>query len=264
MLTVVTSGKASPGISTTAWALALTWPRPVLLVDADPAGGDLASGLLAGRGQVERGLVTWIAQNRRTAAIPAAHAVMSHIVSIPEALNVWLMPGLQRSGQAAALSGPVWDRLALALERAGPALGRDVIVDTGRIGPATCWPILRAADRVLVGVRPSVRSVRAAQDAITHIRSEVGDLDRTQALMVGSGDYTAKEVAAALTVPLAAVMPEDRAAAQVLSDAGRGGVRGVARSKLLRAARSLADALVSQSPAPTFTPRADAPVGGRP
>ncbi len=45
----VLAGKASPGATTVAAALTLTWPRPVLLVDADPAGGDVVPGLLPGR-----------------------------------------------------------------------------------------------------------------------------------------------------------------------------------------------------------------------
>ena len=49
-LIVLTSAAGSPGVTTTALGLALTWHRPVLLVEADPTGG---SALLAGyfRGQ---------------------------------------------------------------------------------------------------------------------------------------------------------------------------------------------------------------------
>ena len=39
------SASGSPGVTTTALGLAMLWPRPVLLVEADPTGG---SGLLAG------------------------------------------------------------------------------------------------------------------------------------------------------------------------------------------------------------------------
>ena len=39
------SASGSPGVTTTALGMALLWPRPVLLVEADPTGG---SGLLAG------------------------------------------------------------------------------------------------------------------------------------------------------------------------------------------------------------------------
>ncbi|MCB0909871.1 MAG: hypothetical protein KDB63_22470, partial [Nocardioidaceae bacterium] len=39
------SASGSPGVTTTSLGLALAWPRPVLLVEADPTGG---SGILAG------------------------------------------------------------------------------------------------------------------------------------------------------------------------------------------------------------------------
>jgi hypothetical protein len=40
--------------------------------------------------------------------------------------------------------------------------GRDVLVDAGRmVTDRGCWPVLQAADRVLLAVRPSVRSVHA-------------------------------------------------------------------------------------------------------
>ena len=46
------SASGSPGVTTTALGMALRWPRPALLVEADPTGG---SGLLAGyfRGATE-------------------------------------------------------------------------------------------------------------------------------------------------------------------------------------------------------------------
>jgi cellulose biosynthesis protein BcsQ len=39
------SAAGSPGVTTTAVGLAFSWPRPVLLVEADPTG---SSGFLAG------------------------------------------------------------------------------------------------------------------------------------------------------------------------------------------------------------------------
>ena len=39
------SAAGSPGVTTSALGLALTWPRPVLLIEADPTGG---SAMLAG------------------------------------------------------------------------------------------------------------------------------------------------------------------------------------------------------------------------
>ena len=42
---VLGSAAGSPGVTTSALGLALTWPRPVLLIEADPTGG---SAMLAG------------------------------------------------------------------------------------------------------------------------------------------------------------------------------------------------------------------------
>ena len=42
MIVAVCADKASPGVTTAAVALALVWPGPRLVMEADPAGGDLA------------------------------------------------------------------------------------------------------------------------------------------------------------------------------------------------------------------------------
>ena len=42
---VLASASGAPGVTTTALGLAMTWSRPVVLVDADPVGG---SAILAG------------------------------------------------------------------------------------------------------------------------------------------------------------------------------------------------------------------------
>ena len=40
--------KGAPGVTTSSVAIAAEWPRPAVVVDADPSGGDIAAGL--GRG----------------------------------------------------------------------------------------------------------------------------------------------------------------------------------------------------------------------
>ena len=49
MLIAVVSSKNSPGATTTSLALTLAWPRPALLAELDPRGGDILWGY--GRGQ---------------------------------------------------------------------------------------------------------------------------------------------------------------------------------------------------------------------
>src|SRR3954466_96920 len=41
MLIALASVKGSPGVTSTALAIAAVWPRPVVLLEADPTGGDL-------------------------------------------------------------------------------------------------------------------------------------------------------------------------------------------------------------------------------
>ncbi|WP_299960141.1 hypothetical protein [uncultured Modestobacter sp.] len=249
MLTVLASGKAAPGVTTSTWALALTWPRPLLVADCDLAGGDMVPGMLAGRLGVDRGLLSWSASARHDLPVAAAAALLAeHAVQVPERPQVSLIPGLATSTQGGSFTNRAWGRLAAALEESPASLGRDALVDAGRlVSDRGCWPVLRAADRVLLTVRPSVRSVHAAQDAAQRLRQELGDLAAVSALVVGAGPYSAGEVAKALDLPLAGVLPEDRGTAAVLSDGARLSTKAMQRSALMRAATSLAGRLAAST-----------------
>lgn len=256
MLTVVTSGKAAPGASTTTWALALSWPGSLLVADCDPAGGDLAPGLLPGRVSADRGLLSWSASARRgTPALTAAALFAQHSVQLPERPDLWLLPGFATATQGYSFTDETWDRLALALERSSAAIGRDALVDSGRlVGERSNWPVLRAADHVLLAVRPSVRSVHAAQDAATRLREQLGDLNKVSAVVVGDGPYSEGEVVAALRLPLAARLPSDSRAAAILSDGASVGVTTpLHRTALLKAAGTLARRL-AEGQHPSVTP----------
>lgn len=264
MLTVVTSGKAAPGATTSAWALALTWPGGLVVADCDPAGGDMAPGLLAGRVSTDHGLLSWSASARRgVPALTAATMFAQHAVQLPERPEVWFMPGFTNSTQGFSFTTETWERLALALERSWSAVGRDALVDAGRlVGDRGNWPLLRSADQILLAVRPSVRSVHAAQGAALRIRDELGDLAKVSALVIGSGLYPASEVAAALQVSLAGTLPDDRHAASVLSDAGpQRSPNQIQKSPLLKGARSLANRLAKS--AVQADPAGYSRVGGR-
>jgi hypothetical protein len=260
MLTVITSGKAAPGATTATWALALSWPGPLLVADCDPAGGDMAAGLLAGRVSQDRGLLSWSSAARRgVPAMTAARMLPAHAVELPEQPNVWLMPGFTNDTQGHSFTEDVWERLALALERSAATISRDALVDTGRlVGDRGNWPLLHAADQVLVAVRPSVRSVHAAQDATSRLRSELGDLSKVSALVIGDGPYSPAEVVAALGLPLAGTLPTDRQAAAVLSDGARAAMSSLRRSGLLKSAAVLARrlAVAHDSQAPGYAPTA--------
>ena len=56
MYSLISPG-GSPGVTTTALALALTWSRPVIVAECDPGGGDVLAGLFAGHLSAPRGLL---------------------------------------------------------------------------------------------------------------------------------------------------------------------------------------------------------------
>lgn len=246
-MTVValTGGKAGPGATTAALALGLSWPRPVLLVDADGAGGDMVPGMLPGRVGTERGVLSWLVATRRHTVLEAAQVLAEHVVSLPEAPGVWLMPGVQHGGQSQPLATGGWERLARVLERVPAAGGRDVIIDTGRLSSGACWPVLAVADQILLAVRPTVRSIQGARGAAEHLRAHLGDLALVRLLICGAGDYSAKDVSEQLGVSVAGALPQDAAAAAVLTEGAAAGMRSLKRSRMLRSAAGVAAELVA-------------------
>src|SRR3954451_23921027 len=116
------SASGSPGVTTTALGLALLWPRPVLLVEADPTGG---SGVLAGyfRGmrEYDAGLIelALTASNLSDALADVARPI--------EGTTVSFVAGTRSHTQASALRD-LWGPLAEALGEL-EANGQDVIVD---------------------------------------------------------------------------------------------------------------------------------------
>jgi hypothetical protein len=248
MLIAVTSGKASPGVTTSVCALAAHWPRALLLADCDVAGGDIAPGLMAGRVGADTGLLSWSTVVRNgVGASMAASALLSHSVQVPEHPMLGLVPGFGTAAQGAFFTADTWERLAAALGATEASLGRDVLVDSGRlVGDRGCWPVLRRADQVLLAVRPSVRSVHAAQDAVRRIRGELGDLATVSVLVIGAGPYSSTEVAGALGLPLGGELPDDPSAAPALSDGVLVARRALRRSPLMRAASGLAQRLITR------------------
>jgi hypothetical protein len=127
-LFTLTSASGSLGVTTLCVGLALTWPRAVVLVEADPSGG---SAILAGycTGLARPGLSELVLAHRH-------HQLVSELPSrlFPLAdSNASLLPGLRSHQQASSLLG-VWDSLLDALREMAGTTGADVIVDAGRLG----------------------------------------------------------------------------------------------------------------------------------
>jgi len=225
----VVGGKHSPGATTLAVALAgMSEDQPTLLVEADPAGGDLAA--RAGI-TFDPGLLTLAAAGRRGLTEQLLDA---HTQILANGARVVLGPPSPE--QAATAIGGIGRTLVPVL-RARRGLA---VVDAGRWDPRTpVGDLLSAADAMLVTFRPTVEGVE-------HVRSRLGALerltDRVIAVPVGERPYAAREVAAVLApVEVHAIEADARAAVAV--GAGAPFDRWLRRTGLVRSVAGLAERL---------------------
>lgn len=243
-----------------ALALADRWPAgggEPLVVEADPAGGDLGARfeLLAGG----RGLVTLAAAGRRGGH---ARPVDDHVHELPGGLQVIPAPaGAEQASQVLGeLDGGGWSLLWSAA-RTG---GRTVIVDCGRLDPRSpVLPALRAADvLLLVG--------RARDDELAHLAARMQvvqgwGVPTWYVVIVAqprqAPEYRVREIARVLGSRVLGPVPYDTPAAEVL--AGRRQTRtGIGRSKLGRTVADMANHLATTTPADVERPALDAAPGG--
>lgn len=227
----IVSAKTAPGATTTAVALAVSWPTPVLLVGADPVGDDVIAGYLGpwiARGWVHpnRGIVSFASATRH-AEPDQIGDLTAHTQLLPGSRNARVLLGVSEPAQTTVIGPAGWQRLTQALTAASRS-GCDVIADCGRFSPATPRPVLEAADLVLVAVRPQRRSVLAARPLVRLLRQLVRS-DKLGLAVVAAGPEQADEVKEVLEVPIGVRLPEDAAAAQAFSD----GTASVARKSPL-------------------------------
>lgn len=206
------SASGSPGVSTTALGLALVWPRPVLLVEADPTGG---SGLLAGYFRGTREYTAGLIELALTAG-DLADAVAEVAVPIDNT-QVAFIAGARSHTQAPALRD-VWEPL-MSVWAGLESMGQDVIVDVGRLGLAgSATPVLDGSDLTLLvtgSSLPALSALRSWADAIE--RNLVAWRD-PRLLLIGEGEpYRAREVTAAVKLPVLASLADDPESAAVLS-----------------------------------------------
>lgn len=243
MIVVVASIKGAPGVTTTATALAAGWPadRRVLLVEADPFGGDLAAwfGLAP-----STGLWTLLAAGRRGLD---PHVVWQHATALPSGLPV--LYGLASADQAVANEG-AWPAVAQALA----ALDADVVIDAGRFLPhfaGGVGSLLSVAHRLVVLCSPTLAGV-------VHLKTALPSLTGSAAaplLMVvptAQKGFSSEEIATTLNVNVVAPLPHDPKGAAALSSNAIGPVR--TKTSLARWARTTAAELVVSFPL-TTTPQ---------
>jgi hypothetical protein len=231
-LYTVCSTKGSPGATVLSLALTCALVQlhgtDVALVEADPAGGDLAAFLGL---PTDPGMASLAAASRHQSAWPDARA---HAQGLPT--GGWTLLGSTDPGQAAASVSTLATRLHLALASTAAA----AVVDCGRWQTACpAGALVNGATATIVCVRPSVAAIEAVR-----VRAE--DLwqatdGRLGLAVMGETPYGPDEVEAATGLPVLAMIPFDRRGRDALLGGQR--VRAVERLPMVRAARSLLDRL---------------------
>jgi hypothetical protein len=235
------SSKGSPGVTTLAVALASWWPRPSIVIEADPAGGDVAARLALPE---EPGLVSLAAAHRRRPIAESSATVLEPFVQETVAgIKAVVAPASPRQAVAA---------LGLLPEVAPPLAprGTDLLVDIGRMSEPAIGArgatnrIAFAGNTVWVWVcRPQLADLAhlaaALQDQKAAARNQT-------IILVGDGSYPSEEVAETLGVTVLGRLPADPVGAAAL---WAGETKRWRRSILGRASKDLAAALV-----PTLDP----------
>lgn len=245
---LVAAGGGAPGATTLAVGLALTWPRPVLLVDCDPGAHQaVLAGYLAGQSAGGRGLVRVAEAHRDRRPLREAVLDQSLPVTGEDGERHLFLPGFSRPASA-GLFGGVWDDLADTFDRLGE-VGYDVIVDAGRVDARGLpGPLVERSAVTGLVLRTSLRAVMAARVHLPALTDQerLSTAGRTGLVLVGEGDpYGRREVAKALGVGVHAVVADDPPAAAHLSD-GRPRPRKFDSSPLVRSLRAAAGVLAGR------------------
>jgi cellulose biosynthesis protein BcsQ len=231
VLIAVGSVKGSPGATTFAVALAARWAgqEPVVVVEADPAGGDLATRF---GHYPEPGLVALATAGRRA---DNEAPVVAQCLAL--GVDVVLAP----AGPEATQTVSMLVRESVPLLRAA---GRRqvLILDVGRLDPASpALPLLAEADLVLAVTRLSVEAVDALDLRMPALAQAAGGYERMRLVAVGDSPLATDRIltGSAQAMRVLATVPEDRRGADVLSGRARPG-HGWTRLPLPRAARAAA------------------------
>lgn len=165
------SAKGAPGTTSTAMLVAALWPRPTLLVDADPVGGDLLMRLPteAGLALTQRpGLLTLLPLARHGLA---PGVVLDHSQVVQGGQRV--LVGLDSPEQAEA-SAALWPTLGRTFRELP---GTDVVIDLGQLSlRSSQLPLAERSDIVIGVIRPTPASV-------LHMRQRLTALTRTMATL---------------------------------------------------------------------------------
>jgi len=234
----------SPGVSTAVLALAWTWPRDAVAVEADPTGGHALAVFDPDGAHGHHGLLELTLAARK---MPLHHAMSAQMVTLPDGTGQHhLLPGCRGPLESGAVPWTALSGLFRELKTV------DVLVDCGRLrAHDTPRVVMGASDLVVLVVRNDRHSLARAVRSFELVRREAG--------LTSSGDgglaavlipataqaFPPAEVAKVLAahgVPLAGVLAKDPESAAQFADVFRPSHR-FAGSPLLSSARGVAQEL---------------------
>ena len=237
-LLVLTSANGSPGVTTAALGLAMAWPRPTVLIDADPTGASaIPAGYFRGGQLPTDATLVDAAMAHRQGTL--AEDLPRMLMPIPNT-GVQFLRGPLTHAQARVLDS-LWEPFAgvlKSLERNG----QDVIVDAGRLGlEGSPTKLITAADLTLLTTRSTLPALVAAKswaDTLRDLFSRAGASSSLGVLLVGPGmPYGSTEVAKVLQIPVITSLAWDAVSAEVLSR-GAAAPRNVHSSSLSKSLRA--------------------------
>lgn len=214
-----TSVAGSPGVTSTVVGLANSWPRPVLIIEADIS---KPSGILPGhlRGQMDhsRGLTPLSVIHQRNQLAP--RAVWAQSVKLGE--DCFLIPGFSNIVAAAGAGGSFWNALGTTLA-AIASQGADVLIDAGRYGIRDeRGALMQLADLVALvahPVLPDIAAVNARRRELSETLAHVGHDDWMGLLLVDSPDEAFRdgEITKAVQLPVLGRVANDPRTAAIYS-----------------------------------------------
>lgn len=240
MLLLASAGH-SPGVTGLGVALALTWPEPVLLVDANTEPDQtVLAGHLQGVDPGGRGLGGLLQAHRE--GRPLAESLPSMALPLHGDEGRDFLPGFSHPGMV-DLFGPVWPELATTLE----AAGRTVLVDAGRITPAGLQSALVAASSGVAVVTGSRLVDLAALRLYLPLVVAAAGVDRVGLVVVGPGrPYGSGEIGHRFGVDVWAKLAWQPAEAAVFA-AGEAAPRRLMASNYVEDVRVLGDVLARRA-----------------
>src|SRR5215469_2916600 len=167
-LIVIAADKGAPGVTTTSVALGAVWPRPVLLAECDPSGGDLLYRLPGADGErldPRRGLLS-LAVAARRGLQPVQ--VWEHVQKLRGGLDV--LVGVAGPEQGAGLD-LLWGQVGRLLAAVPQA---DVIADCGRLGvDGPVYDLLAHASAIVLLTRANLAEVVRLRERVRAVASAV-------------------------------------------------------------------------------------------